>query len=331
MMTSLSLLCFILFNGYLMLLHNHSGQEPDVPILKASELHANITASSSNQVDKSASLSKDLPVYTSPTSIQKGDETSISQDRSHFSSPSSQSVKIHTGTMTWEAFSDIASPDLRQFVSILRHDDTNGDDPLLLAKAIDEFDPVMCSDNVSEDLKRPRLSTAEFDWCRWALRADGGQVVVGKSWGRLTNKADQTRFDRNNCNAVRSGKNPSCDDSWGDIHVRNWAKNRMSSLLCDPARQSKIDCYLNDNADKYCSISNAQISFQQYSKISRGSHTTPSKKFERDFLSADCSSSPAVQSQVPFHHLFSTTAVASRHCDVVYNGTLLLFSHDDIR
>jgi len=233
------------------------------------------------------------------------------------------------GKMSWDAFADMPLPGLHQFTAALpRNAD---DDPLLLSKAIDAFDPVMCSERVSQDLKRPRLTTAEFDWCIWALSPEGGKVVVGQSWGRLSNKADHMRFDRNNCNAVKSGKNPSCDDSWGDKHVRDWISNRMHSLQCDVHRKSKVNCHLNDNSDKFCSIINAQISFQQYTKVSRGSYTTPSKQFERNFLSADCSSSPAVQSQVPFRHLFSTTAIASEHCDLVYNGTLLLFSHDDIR
>jgi hypothetical protein len=231
--------------------------------------------------------------------------------------------------MSWDAFADMPLPGMHQFTAALPHN--SDDDPLLLSKAIDAFDPVMCSDRVSQDLKRPRLTTAEFDWCMWALSPDGGKVVVGQSWGRLSNKADHMRFDRNNCNAVKSGKNPSCDDSWGDKHVRDWISNRVHSVQCDAHRKSRVNCHLNDNSDKFCSIINAQISFQQYAKVGRGSYTTPSKQFERNFLSADCSSSPAVQSQVPFRHLFSTTAIASGHCDLVYNGTLLLFSHDDIR
>lgn len=59
---------------------------------------------------------------------------------------------------------------------------------------------------------------------------------------------------------------------------------------------------------------------------------TPSKKFDQDFLSADCKNShdKSLSEAFPFPHLFSSK-LAQRRCDVVYNGTLLLYSHDDIR
>ena len=34
----------------------------------------------------------------------------------------------------------------------------------------------------------------------------GGQVVVGKSWGKLVKKQEHRRFDSNNCNAVQFNK-----------------------------------------------------------------------------------------------------------------------------
>lgn len=337
----LSLGCFVLLHSY-WLLYNHpdQGTGQSASSMQASDLltdDASGQMASVNAIEGTTSSTVGSNAIVPPVSsnrplpTKKGGKSSDLFQSMWSTNRSKQQGAVLLGKMSWDAFADMPLPGLHQFTASPTHN--ADDDPLLLSKAIDAFDPVMCSDKVSQDLKRPRLSSAEFDWCLWALSPDGGKVVVGQSWGRLSNNADHQRFDRNNCNAVKSGKNPSCDDSWGDKHVRDWISNRMHSVQCDPYRKSMVSCHLNDNSDKFCSIVNAQISFQQYTKVSRGSssYTTPSKKFERDFLSADCSSSSTVQSQMPFRHLFSTTATASGHCDLVYNGTLLLFSHDDIR
>ena len=68
--------------------------------------------------------------------------------------------------------------------------------------------------------KEPNLKEKDLDWCKWAVTKGG--VVVGKSWGKL--KPDKRKlFDHFNCNAaVTSGRNPSCDDEWGDQSIYNW-------------------------------------------------------------------------------------------------------------
>lgn len=61
---------------------------------------------------------------------------------------------------------------------------------------------------------------------------------MGKSWGNLADHPRQ-RFDSLNSNAVTSGKNPSCDDSWGDVHIRNWQQRHLSSKVrCAASRRS---------------------------------------------------------------------------------------------
>jgi hypothetical protein len=191
-----------------------------------------------------------------------------------------------------------------------------------------DFKPVLCSDEVVSQLAAPQLSKEDFEWCRSAISPTGGNVVVGKSWGRLTTKQDQHRFDTLNCNAVQSGKNPSCDDSWGDRHIQQWRSNVMPQYNCEAGRKSKVTCHANDNKDKFCTIENAQINFARMKKMERGGGQTPSKQWGKDFLSADCGKS--VAEGFPFSHLYSPT-VSTKQCDYVHNGTLLLFSHDDIR
>lgn len=189
------------------------------------------------------------------------------------------------------------------------------------------YQPIMCGSDILQKLASPRLSEEDFSWCKWAIDHNGGSVIVGKSWGKLKSKKDQQRFDALNCNAVKSGKNPSCDDSWGDLHIDQWRKSTLPEFNCPADARSRISCHANDNTDKFCTIENAQINFAKTRKVPR-SGKTPSKIFEKKFLSADCGDS--APRDFPFSHLYSSH-VSSQQCDYVHNGTVLMFSHDDIR
>lgn len=189
------------------------------------------------------------------------------------------------------------------------------------------YQPILCGPEVTEKLASPRLSPEDFKWCQWAISPHGGNVIVGKSWGKLILKGDQRRFDTLNCNAVSSGKNPSCDDSWGDRHIDQWRKSSLPEFNCPAEAISRISCHANDNKDKFCTIENAQIDFSKARKVQRPGNT-PSKHFDKKFLSADCGGS--VPKDFPFSHLYSSQ-ISSKRCDYVHNGTVLMFSHDDIR
>jgi hypothetical protein len=198
-----------------------------------------------------------------------------------------------------------------------------------------QFKPVLCPAEVVQKLAAPRLSTTDFEWCKWATRHDGGNVIVGKSWGKLTKKLEHRRFDTLNCNAVgSSGVNPSCDASWGDLHIKKWRSNPLPQYSCGAGSQSKVSCFANDNADKICSIENAQINFARAKKVKRAPQQTHSKQFQAGFLSSDCKASDGKGDKAPkgfpFEHLYSPRPSRDR-CDYIHNGTLLLFSHDDIR
>lgn len=195
----------------------------------------------------------------------------------------------------------------------------------------DSYNPVVCSTEMVRKLAEPRLNKENFDWCQWALSPSGGGVIVGKSWGKLAkSKKDKERFDALNCNAAGANKNPSCDDSWGDIHIQNWLNTMVpkSEFGCSKGRQSDQTCYRNDNTDVYCVLKNAQINFSRFTKYSRPG-TTPSKRFERDFLSTDCNDKQE-EPVFPFKYLYSPQ-LSSQKCDYVHNGTVILYSHDDIR
>lgn len=190
----------------------------------------------------------------------------------------------------------------------------------------------ICPPELSQKLKEPALSKSDMDWCNWATNKDGGGVEVGKSWGKLTTTEDRKRFDSVNCNAVKAGRNPSCDDAWGDSHIRNWKQNKDPSVQCKPERKSRINCYLNENKDRFCVLEKLLIDFSKAKKIDRGTTVVASKKFQQDYMTMDCHDGDR-EPGFTFPHLLSpkTTASTKTVCDYVIEDTVLLFSHDNIR
>lgn len=193
---------------------------------------------------------------------------------------------------------------------------------------LNRYGKQKCSEKVVADLSRPRLNKNDFQWCQWALSPEGANVVVGKSWGKLSKK-DMLTFDALNCNTVKAGKNPSCDDSWGDEAIRKWIRTPLSGIECEKGRSSQLNCYKNDNLDVFCMMNNVQIDFSKWRTVQRPGNTD-SKSFARNFISGDCSASRETEPLFPFPHLFSPRLSSSR-CDYIHNGTVLLYSHDDIR
>ena len=81
----------------------------------------------------------------------------------------------------------------------------------------------LCGPEVVKRLKEKTLKEEDLKFCKWATSPQGGNVVVGKSWGNLKTSDSRKRFDALNCNSViTSGINPTCDDAWGDESVSNW-------------------------------------------------------------------------------------------------------------
>ncbi|RYG94590.1 hypothetical protein EON65_57270, partial [archaeon] len=139
------------------------------------------------------------------------------------------------------------------------------------------YKPITCSADIVHDLAKPRLAEEDLKFCQWALSSQGGQVEVGKSWGNLRKKEDKERFDSLNCNAVKAGKNPSCDDSWGDAHIRYWRSHLSSKIQCEAGKTDNLQCFVNDNSDMHCVLRNAVLDFSKLRKVDRGAGMTPSK------------------------------------------------------
>jgi hypothetical protein len=194
----------------------------------------------------------------------------------------------------------------------------------------------VCSQEIVNQLAKPRLSQDDIDWCKYALSPSGGNVQVGKSWGTLKHP-ERVRFDKLDCNSVSTGKNPSCDDTWGDRHVQLWRKQPSQTIDCSPS-PSSIQCYKNENNDQYCVFNHAQIDFSKMRQVPNTISGKPSRAFDKSFLTIDCSrsSGDSESKQLKeFHmdHLFSISFTKSQRetCDVFIPGITLLYSHDNIR
>ena len=189
---------------------------------------------------------------------------------------------------------------------------------------------ISCPSTVVEKLKEPALKDKDFKWCLWAVDPKGGAVIVGKSWGKLTSE-QRTKFDALNCNGVHANYNPSCDDAWGDNHIYKWRANKDYSIKCDESRSSSMNCYKNENNDKFCVLENVMIDFSKYEKIDNPLSSIPSKKFQQDFMSMDCHNGEK-EPGFTFPHLFSPSLKSgNKVCDYVVEDTVLLYSHDNIR
>ena len=296
----------LLIIGYVLIMIDHHRQEQDIDVAtNPSELkQENIIIGTSKELSsKSQHEIKDL---------------SISEIK-HMNKHINTVVKLK---QSWDTFASLPIDN-----SIPKRTKSSITGPLS-----PDYNPILCSNEIIQKLSQPTLSKQDFEWCKWAINPKGGKVIVGKSWGLLNTKKDQNKFDNLNCNAVQNNKNPSCDDSWGDNHIKNWINNKINKYQCDYNKKSNIYCYNNDNNDQFCRIENAQINFSKMHRIERGSGQTASKKFDFNFLSSNCinSSSSSTTVGFPFQHLYSNQ-ISTKQCDYIYNNTLILYSHDDIR
>lgn len=184
-----------------------------------------------------------------------------------------------------------------------------------------------CDREIDVQLSRPQLVGEALQWCRDALHPQKGQVIVGKSWGKLSKRTDRDKFEALNCNSVAAGKNPSCADAWGDAHVLNWRKSVHQNYSC-PSSNS-VRCHRNDLNDQYCVFTGAMIDFSRYRKESAG-REVPKRIFNKDFLTIDCAGNAEV-SNFNLEHLYSSKRPNGFKCDVHIPGTTVLYSHDNIR
>ena len=136
-------------------------------------------------------------------------------------------------------------------------------------------------------------------------------------------------------------------------HIRNQNKSNMT-------------CYINNDKSKFCILEKVMINFRKFKKVRNklGVNYPSSKSFEKDFMTIDCNNKHDVLEQFTFPYLILSTSSSlsssshsrravdekyndnnnnynnndyeynnmdNNRCDNILNGTIILFSHDNIR
>ncbi len=223
------------------------------------------------------------------------------------------------------------SPKTQQKVQIVKN--TNSETKsvqygnISAVKQLEQLELLMCNDSIQKLLDKPFLSLEDIGWCNNALDPSVGKVSVGRSWGNLKTTEERNKFEKLNCNSVHSGKNPSCNDAWGDAHIRNWRKTISQKFTCG-RNHTQIACFKNDINDEYCSITNTMVDFSKMHSVQRNSGVG-TRKFDSDFISFDCNGDYKLEN-FKFNYLISSK-VSSEVCDQYISGTTFIYSHDNIR
>lgn len=170
------------------------------------------------------------------------------------------------------------------------------------------------------------LSQEDYDWCQWTFTSGG--VIVGKSYGNLQAN-DRNKYERLNCNAVSFGKNPSCDHSFGDNHILEWKAKKIPNLCETKSEGSKVHCFDSISNARFCFFENVMIDYSKMHDENRGGRSTKTRNFESGFLKSDCDNK---YSDINFYEVYSPGLDKENTvCDYVFNETVLMYSHDNIR
>ena len=187
-----------------------------------------------------------------------------------------------------------------------------------------KYAPILCSTNITIMLNEKTVSMEDIRWCRWAISSTGGKVVVGRSWGSLTNSPDRIKFDSLNCNAVSKNMNPSCNDKWGDKLLNFWRNNKISKKC---KGKSKIHCYESVNNDRFCVVEDVQINFKLMRNDTKPGISSFSRLFDKGFISTDCGDTGMLPLYEQLNQLHSSQLVSSQ-CDYTLMGNTIIFSHE---
>ena len=192
---------------------------------------------------------------------------------------------------------------------------------------------TICQSEVERNLSTPRLDADDFKWCQWALSVDGGQVKVGKSYGKLA-ASERAKYEQLQCNTVAQGTNPSCDDIWGEKLVSFWKANVMPELCASSSSSSpgqytsRVRCIESVVRHRLCTFEHVMFNFSLMTRHPRESHTD-TRAFAKGFLASHCASERTDIEYFPFY----SPSVDTKHtrCSYVIPEPVLAFSHDDLR
>lgn len=129
----------------------------------------------------------------------------------------------------------------------------------------------------------------------------------------------------NTTTIVRKG----CNDIWADNFIVTW-KNRMVNGLCEDNANSKIRCFDSVTKSRFCVFDNAMMNFRKMRKRKQ-TDGHMGRSWERGFLAADCGDmAPDDIGYLPLYKP-DIEGRESAVCDYVFNETVLMYSHENIR
>jgi len=197
----------------------------------------------------------------------------------------------------------------------------------------------VCTQERVDAVTRPMLSDEEFKFCQWALDSGptGGKVKVGTSYGDLNGKQKE-QYERYTCNSVAGGRNPSCDDSFGDEQIRSWRANPVrepsgkQADLCGPEStySSRVNCFDSRSNARICFFKNAMMDMSRMSDVHR-SFSTDSRSWRNGFLKTHCE--PHITGRtIKYYEIYqpfkSSSSANATVCDFVIPEPVLVVSHD---
>ena len=192
----------------------------------------------------------------------------------------------------------------------------------------------VCSAEVVHNVTRPMLSHEEFGFCTWALT--NGGVKVGISYG-LLNSEERNKYEAYYCNSVNNGRNPSCDDAFGDEQIRSWRSTPLAGSLCrddtdktNKTYTSNVRCFNSRSNARFCVLDNALMDFTKMHDVHRVG-TTDSRRWDKGFLSAHCAPRLDGDSFGYYGFYSPTTWTRNTTCSFVFEETVLVISHDQIK
>ena len=191
----------------------------------------------------------------------------------------------------------------------------------------------VCSATRVSAVTRPMLSDEAFKFCQWALASGpgNGNVKVGKSYGNLDGQQKE-KYESYYCNSVDGGRNPTCDDAFGDEQIRSWRANPVDEKtvpLCGAPRSytSRLHCSDSRSKARFCVFENALMDFAKMKTVSRA-FSTDTRSWSRGFLSTDCDTTldgPAIN----YYDFYAPKAkTRGATCDFVFDEPVLVVSHD---
>eukprot|EP01038_Epipyxis_sp_PR26KG_P010548 gene10548-14170_t len=187
---------------------------------------------------------------------------------------------------------------------------------------------IYCSQELVDKVTKPALSNDNFKWCKWTLSDTGGKVKVGKSYGTL-NGPDRDKYEQLNCNSVAQGKNPSCDDAWGDNQILSWKKNVKGNFCGTPSSKStsKVTCMDSSSLARFCVFDNVMFDFSKMKNVKRPGRTD-SRAWDNGFMASHCENQ---DENINFYEFYKPSVDPKvTKCNYVFNDTVLVQSHDDI-